>query len=99
MLPRFYVPAIDPAAGSVSLPDDEARHLTRVMRLGARDEIAVFDGRGPESRARVSGRAADRWRRVAVSSAKQCRRATVPAVGSGIAFEQWIAGCGAGMKL
>ena len=51
------------------------------------------------SRALESGRAADRWRRVAVSSAKQCRRATVPAVGSGIAFEQWIAGCGAGMKL
>lgn len=168
MLPRFYVPALDPASRAASLPEEEARHLTRVMRLGAGDEIAVFDGRGHEYRARItsaargavevelvepitptpeprvpvtlvqavlkgdkmdavvrdatmmgaaaiepivtartigrsraleSGRAAQRWRRVAVSSAKQCRRATLPRVGSGVPFERWLTECGAGLKL
>jgi 16S rRNA (uracil1498-N3)-methyltransferase len=37
------------------------------------------------------GRPAERWRRVSVASAKQCRRATLPVVGSGTAFADWIA--------
>jgi 16S rRNA (uracil1498-N3)-methyltransferase len=37
------------------------------------------------------GRAPERWRRIALSSAKQCRRAVVPRVGEGTAFPQWIA--------
>jgi 16S rRNA (uracil1498-N3)-methyltransferase len=37
------------------------------------------------------GRAPDRWHRVAVSSAKQCRRAVVPRIGSGIRLEDWLA--------
>ena len=36
------------------LPDDEAQHLARVLRLKAGDEIAVFDGRGHEALARVA---------------------------------------------
>ena len=36
------------AAAFVTLPADEAHHLTRVLRLGAGDEVAVFDGRGRE---------------------------------------------------
>jgi 16S rRNA (uracil1498-N3)-methyltransferase len=168
MLTRFYAPDLDAAGGVAVLPADEAHHLTRVMRLGAGDEIAVFDGRGREFRARVrtavrghvgldlleplvpapepavpltlvqsvlkgdkmdavvrdatmmgvaaiepivtartvvrlpsleSGRAAERWARVAVSSAKQCRRATLPAIGQGRAVADWLAHCGAGMKL
>ena len=61
---RFYAPDITPGADLVDLPDDEARHLTRVRRLGAGDEIAVFDGRGHEYRARVerAGRAGVRVR-------------------------------------
>jgi 16S rRNA (uracil1498-N3)-methyltransferase len=145
VLPRFYAP--EAAAGELRLPAEEARHLTRVLRLGPGDEIVVFDGRGHEFRARVAtvGRGAatvrviealatvpeprvrvtlaqavlkgdrmdavvrdatmlgagviqplisehcavtrpvapaarDRWRRVAVSSCKQCRRAVVPDV-------------------
>src|SRR4029079_8270181 len=31
-----------------------------------------------------AGRAPDRWRRIAISSAKQCRRAVVPAIGVGL---------------
>lgn len=167
-LPRFYVPELDPAARQVALPEDEARHLTRVLRLGPGDDIAIFDGRGREFHARVTiarrevveadllepmtpvpesrmtitlvqsvlkgekmdavvrdatmmgvaaiepivtrrsavrlaslehGPAAGRWRRVAVSSAKQCRRATVPAVGDGRTFEDWLGRDAADLKL
>jgi len=53
MLPRFYAPDLDPDLASVMLPPDEARHLTRVLRLGAGAEVALFDGRGAEYRAVV----------------------------------------------
>ena len=36
------------------LPDDEAQHLSRVLRLKAGDEIAVFDGQGHEALARIA---------------------------------------------
>jgi 16S rRNA (uracil1498-N3)-methyltransferase len=49
---RFYAP--DFAEGAVfALPDGEAQHLARVLRLRAGDSIAVFDGRGREALARV----------------------------------------------
>ena len=168
MLPRFYVPDLDPAARQAALPEDEGRHLTRVLRLGTGDEIAVFDGRGREFRARVTlarrgsvqvdvlepiapareprvamtlaqavlkgekmdavirdatmmgvaavepiitgrsamrlgalerGHAAQRWRRVAVASAKQCRRAIVPAVGDGQTLTNWLTRDGAALKI
>jgi len=38
----------------VALPRDEAEHLTRVLRLGVGDSVAVFDGRGHEFLARVA---------------------------------------------
>jgi len=53
-LPRFYVPDLDPHVRDISLPSDEAAHVTRVLRLGAGDDISVFDGRGHEFRARVT---------------------------------------------
>ncbi|MEP6915432.1 MAG: RsmE family RNA methyltransferase [Acidobacteriota bacterium] len=168
MLPRFFVPDLDPDGGPIALPPDEARHLTRVLRLSAGDEVAVFDGRGHEFRARVvsatrdrvqldrlapiapapesrvpltlvqavlkgdkmdavvrdatmmgvtaiepvitartigrlqaleSGRASERWRRVAVASAKQCRRATVPAIADGRSFADWLPAGGAGTRV
>ena len=37
----------------VALPDDEAAHLTRVLRLSAGDDVVVFDGRGREFEAVV----------------------------------------------
>lgn len=143
MPPRFFVPGLADPAGPTELPDDEARHLTRVLRLGAGATVAVFDGRGAEYLARVEqvssgrvlvrpyqpvvpapepavgltvapallkgrkfddvvrdvtmvgavavqplvtertearGRDTDRWRRIAVASTKQCRRAVVPVV-------------------
>src|SRR4051794_32231138 len=38
-----------------------------------------------------AGRAPERWRRIAVASAKQCRRAVVPRIGEGISFADWVA--------
>src|SRR5215211_5245123 len=53
MLPRFYAPHIVAGLSQVTLPAEEARHLSRVLRLRAGDEVAVFDGRGTEFRAVV----------------------------------------------
>lgn len=53
---RFFAPALDPGDESVTLTRDEAEHLTRVLRLGAGDTVAVFDGRGHEFLACVAGR-------------------------------------------
>ena len=50
---RFYAPNFS-SFGEVHLPDEEAQHLARVLRLKAGDEIAVFDGRGHEALARVA---------------------------------------------
>jgi 16S rRNA (uracil1498-N3)-methyltransferase len=36
------------------------------------------------------GRAADRWRRIAIASAKQCRRAVLPSIGDGIELAEWL---------
>ena len=156
MLPRF-LGAIDVASGTARLADDEARHLSQVMRLGVGDDVAVFDGAGREFHARIArvardgadlqliaevqaapepairltlaqaalkgekmddvvrdatmmgvaaieplvttnvaahlkaGRAPDRWTRIAIASAKQCRRAVVPAIGPGRTFDDWLA--------
>lgn len=37
------------------------------------------------------GRAPERWRRIAIASAKQCRRAVVPTIGAGLPFGDWVA--------
>ena len=168
MLPRFYSPHLDPELASVILPPDEARHLTRVLRLGAGAEVTVFDGRGAEYRAVVEAavretaslrlverlasappravritvaqavlkgdsmdaavrdatmmgaeaivpllmahsdvkssfarrpETLDRWRRVALASAKQCRRATLPVISECQDFESWIAAPSPEMRL
>ena len=58
-IPRFFAPSLDPGDETVVLPREEAEHLSRVLRLGAGDEIAVFDGAGREFRARVQRVARD----------------------------------------
>jgi 16S rRNA (uracil1498-N3)-methyltransferase len=156
MLPRFLAESFDHGAGTARLAEDEARHLSQVLRLGIGDEIAIFDGAGREFRAAVAsvtrdgaevrlveetiaapepvvrltlaqavikgekmddvvrdatmmgvaaieplvtahtaahmkaGRAPERWRRIAIASAKQCRRAVVPAIGAGVTFDEWL---------
>ena len=59
MRPRFYVPSLEPDAAHVTLPREEARHLSRVLRLGAGDEVSVFDGKGREFRAIVEAAVRD----------------------------------------
>jgi len=164
MLPRF-LGAIDVACGTAHLADDEARHLSQVLRLRAGDDVTVFDGAGREFRARVErlshdgadlallgesiavpeprvhltlvqavlkgdkmddvvrdatmmgvaaiaplitahtvahmkpGGAPERWRRIAVASAKQCRRAVLPSIGTGMTFDDWLARDGAEVRL
>jgi 16S rRNA (uracil1498-N3)-methyltransferase len=51
---RFFAPSLDPGDEAVTLPCDEGEHLTRVLRLGVGDTVAVFDGRGHEFSARVA---------------------------------------------
>jgi 16S rRNA (uracil1498-N3)-methyltransferase len=55
--PRFHVPGVGAAAAhdknSVELPEDEAEHLVRVLRLGVGDDVDVFDGRGKIWRAEI----------------------------------------------
>lgn len=59
MLPRFLAQAIDTAASTARLAEDEARHLSQVLRLSVGDEVAVFDGAGREFAARVERIARD----------------------------------------
>jgi 16S rRNA (uracil1498-N3)-methyltransferase len=51
--PRFHVPGVEAASSRIDLPEDEAEHLVRVLRLGVGDEVDVFDGRGGLWRAEV----------------------------------------------
>ncbi|MEQ1908561.1 MAG: 16S rRNA (uracil(1498)-N(3))-methyltransferase [Vicinamibacterales bacterium] len=156
---RFFAPALDPGDDLVDLPRDEAEHLTRVLRLGVGDTVAVFNGRGTEFLARVTsaarrdarvqllsrvdaapepstpltlvqavlkgdkmddvvrdavmlgvaavqpivtkraevtvaavlrGARVERWRRVALASVKQSRRAVLPEILTPLAFDTWL---------
>ena len=160
---RFYAPAAEEPGQTVSLPTDEAEHLTRVLRLGSGDPVRVFNGRGDEFLARVTraarqdvlvtleahaepgreprgritllqavlksdamdtvvrdvvmmgiaaiqpvvtarsettlaalerARRQERWTRIAVASAKQCGRATVPLVHAPVSFAGALARIG-----
>ena len=53
MRPRFHVPGLASTAERVELPEDEAEHLVRVLRLGVGDQVDVFDGRGGSWRAEI----------------------------------------------
>ena len=146
---RFFAPDAHASGDLIALPDEEAEHLTRVLRLKRGDQVIVFNGRGqtfdaiveqagkgsarvvvsesrdaaPEPRVAITlvqavlkgekmddvvrdavmigvaalqpivttrsevthgsvvrGRRRERWERIAVSSAKQCGRAVVPAI-------------------
>lgn len=42
----FYLPSLSPDARELEIEGDEHHHLSRVLRLGAGETIAVTDGRG-----------------------------------------------------
>jgi 16S rRNA (uracil1498-N3)-methyltransferase len=74
---RFFAPALDPGDELVTLPRDEAEHLTRVLRLTVGDTVAVFDGRGREFLARVAAAAR---RDVRLQLVSRCEPAAEPSV-------------------
>ena len=53
MEPRLYVPSLDPRDRTIELPEDEAGHLRRVLRVKPGAAVRLFDGRGREVGARV----------------------------------------------
>lgn len=77
MVARFFAPALVSNAQVVDLPEDEADHLRRVLRLGRGDVIGVFDGCGREYLARVE--TADR-RRVSIRTVEQLPAVPEPTV-------------------
>jgi 16S rRNA (uracil1498-N3)-methyltransferase len=156
---RFHAPDAHEPDDVVTLPPEEAEHLTRVLRLKAGDALRVFNGQGREfdaiieqagkrgvrvrlrgvvspapeprvaitlaqavlkgdkmddvvrdatmlgvaaiqpvitSRTEVSraslvrGNRRERWERIAISSVKQCGRATVPSIAEPIDFADLI---------
>ena len=52
--PRFFAPSLDPSRKEVSLPPEEAQHLTRVLRIRSGATVEVFDGRGHDYGAEVA---------------------------------------------
>ena len=48
---RFYVPDVE---SSLSLPDEEAKHCVRVLRLAVGDAIEIVDGKGGLFDCRIS---------------------------------------------
>jgi 16S rRNA (uracil1498-N3)-methyltransferase len=59
MADRCFCPA-PPVEGRLVLEGDEARHLSRVRRIGVGEVVEVFDGKGFGSRARVDHAGKDR---------------------------------------
>ena len=59
MHPRFFAPEAQTSGDLVRLPDEEAEHLTRVLRLGAGAAVRVFNGCGDEFESVVEAAAKD----------------------------------------
>jgi 16S rRNA (uracil1498-N3)-methyltransferase len=53
VIPRFHAPDARATGDEIALPDEEAEHATRVLRLGPGAAIRVFDGQGHEYDAQV----------------------------------------------
>jgi 16S rRNA (uracil1498-N3)-methyltransferase len=52
--PRFFVPDLAEAPGTVALAPAEAHHAARVLRLKAGAAVELFDGRGRRATARLA---------------------------------------------
>ena len=75
--PRFYANIADREGQIVALPEEEAAHLSRVLRLTAGAAIRVFNGRGREFDATVESIARNR---VEVRLGSTCPAAPEPRV-------------------
>ena len=74
---RFHAPDLSADAAHIQLPEEEAHHLARVLRLSSGDTVAVFDGKGHEALARIESVAS---RRVTVTILEARAPAPEPAV-------------------
>jgi 16S rRNA (uracil1498-N3)-methyltransferase len=54
MVPRLYAPSMAPGDRVVTLSEEEAAHVRRVLRLKPGAAVRIFDGRGREVEARVA---------------------------------------------
>jgi 16S rRNA (uracil1498-N3)-methyltransferase len=54
MTRRYFLPDLPESGGGVMLPDSEAQHAIRVMRVQVGDELELFDGKGHQCRATVT---------------------------------------------
>lgn len=93
MADRFYCPD-PPRSGRFLLEGDEARHLLRVRRLGLKDQVELFDGRGSATAAEVTAVGRDRVELVALGSRLHdrnlpCRLTLATAVPKGERFD-WL---------
>ena len=50
MTRRYFVPKLPAQGGPIDLPDAEAQHAVRVMRVQVGEELELFDGNGHQSR-------------------------------------------------
>jgi 16S rRNA (uracil1498-N3)-methyltransferase len=73
---RFYAPGFT-LNSELDLPEDEAHHLVRVLRLATGARVAVFDGAGNEAEATVQAIAG---RRVTVKPIEKRLPAQEPAI-------------------
>jgi 16S rRNA (uracil1498-N3)-methyltransferase len=53
--PRIHCPDLPDAGGAATLGEGASRHLLKVLRLGPGAGLRVFDGRGREHAARLTG--------------------------------------------
>ena len=51
---RFYIPFKLQPGDSYQIPDDKARHIVQVLRLGVGDEFILFNGDGKEYSAKLT---------------------------------------------
>lgn len=54
MTRRYYLPNLPRTGGLVSLPETEAHHAFKVMRVAVGDKVVLFDGCGNESAATIT---------------------------------------------
>lgn len=52
MTRRYFIPDLPVVGGLVSLPEAEAQHASRVMRVQVGEDLVLFDGQGNEATAK-----------------------------------------------
>ena len=51
---RFYVGQIDNSKSHLEITGEQSHYVTRVLRLQAGDQMILFDGSGPEWKAKIN---------------------------------------------